>query len=105
MKVRDKNILQVIKRKVHSVAPGADVLLFGSRARGDYQSDSDGDVLVLLNKDKITDSDFDSIVYPLYEYGWTIGELISTKLYTTKEWSERSFTPFYKNIAEQGIAL
>lgn len=105
MNTRNKNILQTIKRKVHSVAPDADVLLFGSRARGDNQSDSDWDVLVLLNKSKIVESDFDSIVYPLYEYGWSIGELISTKLYTTKEWEKRSFTPFYKNIAEQGIVL
>jgi len=29
----------------------------------------------------------------------------SVKLYTEKEWASRSFTPFYKNVEMEGIAL
>ena len=36
-------------------------ILFGSRARGDARSDSDWDVLILLDKERITDADMDEI--------------------------------------------
>src|ERR1035437_7891722 len=50
---------QNIKSIVHSFLPQAKVLLFGSRARGDNQSESDYDVIVITEtslhlKDKIT---------------------------------------------------
>ena len=32
---------------------GAKVILFGSQARGDAKEDSDWDILILLNKDKV----------------------------------------------------
>ncbi len=43
----NKTILKTIKATVKSFLPEAKVLLFGSRARGDYNKDSDFDVLVI----------------------------------------------------------
>jgi predicted nucleotidyltransferase len=43
----DKTILKTIKSTVKFFLPDAKVLLFGSRARGDYSKDSDFDVLVI----------------------------------------------------------
>ncbi|WP_346236872.1 nucleotidyltransferase domain-containing protein [Niabella insulamsoli] len=43
-------ILQQIKKAVLSVDPGAELILFGSRARGDHHEESDWGVLVLLNQ-------------------------------------------------------
>lgn len=52
--------MQKIGRTARSVAPTAKrVLLFGSRARGDEHEDSDWDVLVLLDKDRIRLEDKD----------------------------------------------
>jgi len=76
----------------------AEVWLYGSRARGDNRPNSDWDVLVLLNKDRITESDHERISYPLYDLGIDNDALVSPKLYTVKEWEKRSFTPFYKNV-------
>ena len=42
----------------------AKVILFGSRARRDAKADSDWDILVLLNKDKIDEQDHDNYTYP-----------------------------------------
>ena len=80
-------------------------ILFGSRARGDARQDSDWDILILLDKDHITSADMDEISYPIRELGWQIDEMINPIMYTTKEWEAKSFTPFYKNVMEEGVAL
>lgn len=80
-------------------------ILFGSRARGDARQDSDWDILILLDKDHITDADMDEISYPIRELGWQIDEMINPIMYTTKEWEAKSFTPFYKNVMEEGVVL
>lgn len=81
------------------------VILFGSRARGDARSDSDWDVLVLLDKERITDADMDEISYPIRALGWQMDKMINPIMFTTKEWDAKSFTPFYKNVMEEGVAL
>ena len=80
-------------------------ILFGSRARGDARRDSDWDVLILLDKDRITAADMDEISYPIREFGWDIDEMINPIMYTMKEWEAKSFTPFYKNVMKEGVAL
>jgi len=44
-------ILNNISSKVHQVIPDAEVLLYGSRARGDWKEESDWDILILTNQD------------------------------------------------------
>ena len=78
------------------------VILFGSRARGDAKEDSDWDLLLLLNKEKLEQSDYDEIVYPFTALGWDLGEMIIPVIYTMDEWKSTSFTPFYKNIEKEG---
>ena len=73
-------VLAKIKETLLQVAPGAKVILFGSRARNDARSDSDWDILILVDKNKLDPDDFDRISYPLYELGWKINEMISPKL-------------------------
>lgn len=77
---------------------GCNVWLYGSRARGDAQIDSDWDILVLMDKDSIVKEDFDKISYPLIEYGWRFGADLSPQIYTKKEWDAMRITPYYKNV-------
>ena len=79
--------------------------LFGSQARGDVHDESDWDILILLDKEKITSADFDTYAYPLIDLGWQFGEYFSTKLYTFTEWMKRKGTPFFKNVELDGIEL
>lgn len=91
--------LKKLQEIAHATLPaGSSVWLYGSRARGDEKSDSDWDLLILLNKPAIEDTDFDSISYPLIEYGWHFGADISPQLYTKSEWDKMSFTPYYHNV-------
>lgn len=98
--------MQKIGKTARSVAPSAKrVLLFGSRARGDAREDSDWDVLVLLDQDRIRLDDIDNVSYPLRELGWELGENINTVLFTVDDWAKNSFTPFYKNVEAEAILL
>lgn len=105
MKSTKQQLLHSIKQTILSIAPDGKIILYGSHARGNEREDSDWDLLILLRKDKIESSDYDLISYPLYELGWSEGELISPKLYTLDDWNKRSFTPFYKNVEKEGIVL
>ena len=81
------------------------LVLFGSRARGDFRADSDWDLLIVLDKDRISASDYDNITYPFAELGWQIGEMINPIIYTKRDWESKSFSPFYKNVMREGITL
>ena len=80
-----------------TLPPNSSLVLFGSQARGDARKDSDWDLLILLDKPKITLNDYD-VGYPFRELGWDLGEEINPQVYSKKEWSDYSFTPFYKNV-------
>ena len=105
MQLNINDILSAIRKKIQVVAPNARVLLFGSRARGNATFVSDWDILILLEKEKIENSDYDDIAYPLFELGWDLNQQFSVKLYTVKDWEKRNFTPFYKNVEKEGIQL
>ncbi|MDR2232523.1 MAG: nucleotidyltransferase domain-containing protein [Tannerella sp.] len=94
--------IQALKRQL---LPNDKAILFGSQARGDAREDSDWDLLVLLDKEKITYEDENTYAYPFASMGWNYGTYISVKVYTIKEWEERSFTPFYYNVHHEGILI
>ena len=99
-------ILERIKKIVLDRDPFAKVYLYGSRARGTMQPDSDWALLILLNKDKITAEIEKNVTYPLYDLEFEIGEVISPMVYSEKEWnSKHRITPFYSNVMREGKLL
>ena len=105
MTAEEKKIIRMIQetgRKV--VPPGGQVWLYGSHARGDAHEGSDWDILILLDKPKITLDDY-AVGYPFREAGWEMGEEINPQIYSKEEWSQYSFTPFYKNVGHDKQVL
>lgn len=96
------SIKQVAKT---ALPPKSKLLLYGSQARGDAHKGSDWDLLILLDKPELSDSDYDNVSFPFTLLGWNIGELISPQLYTKREWESISFLPFHKNVEQDKIVL
>lgn len=97
--------LQIKKLAATTVPKGGRAILYGSRARGDARKDSDWDLLILLNKDRLEQSDYDNVSYPFVLLGCDMGEEINPILYTTKEWEAYKITPFHENVTREGIEL
>lgn len=105
--MQDRNrILQLIKSSVRATEPDATVVLYGSYARGDYKINSDIDILILIDKDKITSVDARRLSYPLYDIEFETGKIISPLILSRKNWeTKHRITPFYKNVRNEGIVL
>ncbi len=97
-------ILQQVKATVRQIDPLAEVILFGSRARGDAREDSDWDFLVLTsyplnrkNKYVIVDTVFEQVEL-------VTGEVITLILREKVKWYNKySVTPLFQRIEEDGI--
>jgi predicted nucleotidyltransferase len=106
MKISNIKILNQIKRIVKEKEPSAKIYLYGSRSRSTAKDDSDWDLLILLNKDDISNEVEREITYPLYDLEFDTGEVISPMIYTEKEWNSKyKVTPFYQNVMREGILL
>ena len=104
--MRDKDdMVKAIRNVLNGIEPNVYAILFGSRARGDAKDGSDWDVLVLIDKPRVTLLDYDKYSYPLRELGWDLDEIINPVLFSNKEWNENHFTMFNHNVMNEGIAI
>lgn len=100
-----QKVLEAMHNKLHEIDPNAKAILFGSRARGTEHEGSDWDVLILLDKPKITLQDYDKYSYPLRELGWDIDEIINPILFSQREWNENRCSLFNHNVSREGILI
>ncbi len=64
------------------------------------------DILILVDKDKITSPDAKRVTYPLYEIEFETGTIISPLVLSKKSWeTKHRITPFYENVRKEGIIL
>jgi predicted nucleotidyltransferase len=105
MNKNKKHIIQLIKRNVEEIDPSAEVILYGSRARGDERSDSDWDLLILTNYPVSVDKEKE-FRHHLFDLELEVEEPFSTFVYSRKDWDAKMrITPFYQNVISEGIRL
>lgn len=103
---KNEDILSRIKEIVVNTEPSSSLILFGSYARGENTKSSDIDLLILIDKEKITYADEKRIKYPLYDLEFETGMIISPVVFSRKDWETRhSITPFYHNVKREGKLL
>ena len=104
--MKKQQLLNEIKKLVLQQEPEAEIILYGSYARGDFRDDSDMDILILLKKDKISYADEKRITYPLYALEFQSGQIISPLILSKNNWEKKfTITPLFENVKTEGKRL
>jgi predicted nucleotidyltransferase len=113
MKVLDQNLLSAdiellkqCKAAIKAIVPDAEIILYGSRARGDAHPDSDYDLLVLT--DQQTDLDLeDKLRAAIFNFQLEYDILLSVFAYNRSQWNSPLYRamPFHKNIEREGTTV
>lgn len=97
-------ILSAIKIAVKEVDPSADVILFGSQARGDNRPDSDWDVLVVTNE-SINKTYESALLRRLVSLQVALGIDVNYVIRSKTDWMTPTAIPLYNAIKREGLPL
>ena len=104
-KEKRENIITLIRDTIRSAEPTAQIILYGSRARGDFHDGSDWDVLAIVDKPRLSLEDRGNLQYAIWDKGLDIGEEINVFPYTKKQWETAPPSLFKYNVLREGITL
>jgi predicted nucleotidyltransferase len=104
--MKREELLAQVKQTIHELEPTADIILYGSRARGDAHPESDWDFLILLDG-VVDDARTDALRHRLYDLEWECGEVLSAIVRSRQEWDTPlcQVMPFAQVVRAQGILL
>ena len=105
IKTANQRTANLIKKNILETDKNSEIILYGSKARGDDKEDSDWDIIVLTDypvnfkiERKFSDH--------LFDLELELEELFSIFVYSKKEWTTKhKITPFYHNVTIEGILL
>lgn len=102
---QEKEAIRDAVRILKSEFPVRDVVLFGSKARGDDDPDSDIDLL-LVTKRSIHWRERQAIIHTLFDLGMKYDVIFSILDITESEFQKGIFTafPIYGEIEKEGVA-
>ncbi len=99
-------LLKKVKAAVHALSPEAEIILYGSRARGTAKADSDWDFLILLPspKDKALER---KIKDRLYDIELETDTILSSIIRSKREWLSARYAvvPLRQQVERDGIVV
>lgn len=102
----NETIIKKVKEIVDRFDSHADIVLFGSRARGDYHEESDWDFLILSWLPESEELKRKVRRDILQEIEWKTFEVIQTIWHNKEEWeNEYAVTNIYESLKEEGIIV
>ncbi len=98
-------IIPALKKKLLEKFPGAikNVLLYGSRARGDFERESDYDLIILIDK---ASKDLEERICALaWDIGFEHHVSISVLVFEQSLFETDLYEPLFINVRREGIAV
>ncbi len=99
-----QEIIFKVKETIKKHDPRARIILFGSRARGNFNTGSDWDFLILTSF-QIDEKLKKQIRTSLIDTELDAEEVISTLIYSQNQWKDYKLTQLYKNITNEGVEV
>ncbi|MCO6041875.1 nucleotidyltransferase family protein [Thermococcus alcaliphilus] len=98
-------LLKELREKVHSILGDKlkEVILYGSYARGDYSTESDVDVLLIV-KERLSLEEYEKIMEVIAELSLKYEKVISIIDYPENIFMT-SDSPFLQNVKKEGIKI
>lgn len=97
------DIVSQISGFLHRIEPTADVVLYGSEARGDARADSDIDLLIMLDNPDMEKQW--AITDGLLDIEGSTGVSVSSYIVPKSWWNQKPATPFSINVHNEGILI
>jgi predicted nucleotidyltransferase len=88
MNPKEEDIIQRIKARIKQKNPSADIVLYGSHARGQSSKDSDWDIIILLDQPEVNRLVEKEYRDELFDIELEIGEPISTFVFSKNDWEQ-----------------
>lgn len=106
LKMNEKKALMELKKKLVERFPDVEIILYGSKVRGNDEEFSDIDLLVLLGRDINTslEEEIISLAYDIeLEHNVVFGLLIESKTFWNSNLANAM--PIHWNIDKEGMAI
>ncbi len=106
LKENEINALNELKERLLQSFPDAEIILYGSKARGDYEEFSDIDVLVLLKREinNSLEEKIFSLAFKIeLKYDVVIGIIVYSKNFWNSDLGKAM--PLHWNIDKEGIPI
>jgi predicted nucleotidyltransferase len=102
----EKDALIKLMSDLRASWPGAKFKLFGSKAKGLADEESDLDLLIVLPGD-VSEDERRQIIHEVFDINLTFETNISTLIVSKKEWESDIFSllPIHSFIEEEGVPL
>jgi len=104
LSAQEKVLLRSVKETVRRFVPDAEILLYGSVARGDRRPHSDFDFLV-LTKQTLSHAEEQAIEDALYDVQLLEGVLIVTSFQTKEAWASNPLMPFHQEVEKDAVLV
>lgn len=99
-------ILMRCRNVIKAIDPAAEIILYGSRSRGDAEQESDYDLFIITDGEA-TLEDEDIFRRQLFPIELETGAVLTVLLSSRSNWSSALYSamPLYQNIKKDGIIL